>query len=79
MATLNIKGFPDELYDQLKEDAERAHRSVAKQATYLLEQAIQRRRRASLGRLRGLGKELWADIDAVEHVRRERESWGDGE
>lgn len=25
--------------------------------------------------LRGLHKEIWQDLDATEHVRRERESW----
>lgn len=56
MATLNIKGFPDELYDQLREDAEREHRSVTKHATYLLERELQRRR-LSLDRPEGSGQE----------------------
>lgn len=29
----------------------------------------------SILELRGLGKELWKDIDPVEHVRAERDSW----
>lgn len=29
----------------------------------------------SISDLRGLGKELWEDIDADDHVKRERDSW----
>jgi hypothetical protein len=29
--------------------------------------------------LKGLGKEIWAGIDAVEYVRNERDSWDDDE
>lgn len=78
MATLNIKGFPDDLYRELRREAEREHRSIAGHVTYLLEQAVGRRK-ASLEQLRGLGKEVWAGVDAVEHVRSERRGWGDGE
>jgi hypothetical protein len=28
-----------------------------------------------IGRLRGLGKEIWEGIDATEYVRQERVSW----
>lgn len=31
--------------------------------------------RRSLMELRGLGKEIWEDIDVAEYVRQERQSW----
>src|SRR5436309_3042290 len=39
MATLNIKNFPDSLYAQLQERAEREHRSLAQQVVHLLEES----------------------------------------
>ena len=32
--------------------------------------------RHDITELKGLGKEIWKDIDAQEYVNRERESWG---
>jgi plasmid stability protein len=75
MATLNIKGFPDDLYELLQERAEREHRSLAQQVIHLLVEAAGKQKRHSILELRGLGKELWKDIDPVEHVRQERDSW----
>ena len=75
MATLNIKNFPDSLYAQLQERAEREHRSLAQQVVHLLEESSGKPKHHSILELRGLGKELWKDIDPVEHVRAERDSW----
>lgn len=74
MATLNIKGLPDALYKKLKARAKRERRSVAQEVTRLLSEALENSS-TSILELRGLGKELWLDIDAAEHVRRERASW----
>lgn len=44
----------------------------------LADRVAQRRRtsaRHSILELRGLGKEVWEDIDATEYVRRERAAW----
>lgn len=75
MATLNIKNFPDELYERLQVLAEREHRSLAQQVVHLLEESAGKPKLHSILELRGLGKELWKDIDPVEHVRTERDSW----
>lgn len=75
MATLNIKNFPDDLYERLQERAEREHRSLAQQVVHLLEELEGKPKLHSILELRGLGKELWKDIDPVEHVRTERDSW----
>lgn len=74
MATLNIKNFPDELYDRLRERAQRERRSIAQETTHLLERALTEPEPHSILELDGLGRELWQD-DAAEHVRRERRSW----
>jgi hypothetical protein len=42
---------------------------------HLLVEAAGKQKRHSILELRGLGKELWKDIDPVEHVRQERDSW----
>jgi hypothetical protein len=76
MPTLNIKNFPDEIYQRLQKLAEGDHRSVAQQVVHLLEQATKETKTLSILELRGLGKELWEGIDPVEYVRAERDSWG---
>lgn len=75
MATLNIKHFPDPLYQALKAQAESQHRSIAQEVTHLLEQALDQREPLSILELRGLGRELWSGIDAARHVEEERASW----
>ena len=75
MATLNIKHVPDGLYSRLREMAEREHRSISQQVVHLLSHATARPEPRSILELRGLGKECWGDVDAAEHVKREREEW----
>jgi plasmid stability protein len=75
VATLNIKNLPDKLYAQLRARAKSQHRSVAQEVTHLLSQALERSAPLSILSLRGLGKELWHELDGVEHVKRERDSW----
>jgi len=75
LATLNIKNLPDALYRKLQARARRDRRSVAQEVTHLLSQALETARPLSILELRGLGKELWQDVDPAAHVRRERASW----
>jgi plasmid stability protein len=75
MATLNIKNLPDALYEKLRERARRQHRSVAREVTHLLEEALKEPEELSILELEGLGKELWEGIDAAEYVEAERASW----
>lgn len=77
MATLNIKNFPEDLYQKIRRQAAREHRSLAQQVIHLLSQGIspRRRRKHSILELQGLGKEIWKGIDATEHIDRERNSW----
>lgn len=75
MATLNIKNFPDPLYERLKNRAQREYRSVAQEVTHLLSKAIDAERAASVLELEGLGAEAWRAQSAAEHVALERDSW----
>jgi hypothetical protein len=75
MATLNIKSFPDPLYEALQRQAEQEHRSVAQEVIHLLENVTKQPPQHSILELRGLGKALWENTDAVAHVRAERDSW----
>ena len=75
MATLNVKGLPDSLYDKLKLRAKQERRSVARDVTVLLEAALAVPAQHSILELRGLGKGLWQGIDAAAHVETERAAW----
>ena len=75
MATLNIKSFPDSLYDQLRERARANHRSIAQEVTHILTEVLEEPEPVSLLELQGLGKEIWAETDAADHVAKERDSW----
>jgi hypothetical protein len=58
-----------------------SHLSQEEKADLLVELASQLRddsrkgKKRSIKELRGLGKEIWAGIDAQEYVNRERASW----
>jgi len=75
MATLNIKNFPESLYEQLQKQAEEEHRSIAQQVIHLVSKAVGRPKSRSILELRGLGKEIWEGIDPAEYVRQERDAW----
>jgi len=75
MATLNVMNLPDGLYRKLKARAKRERRPVAQEVTVLLTQALESNATHSILELRGLGKELWRDIDASSYVENERATW----
>jgi plasmid stability protein len=75
MATLNIKNFPEPLYEKLQERAQREHRSVTQEVIHILDQALVEEKTLSIMGLEGLGKELWEGIDAAQYIREERDSW----
>lgn len=75
MATLNVKAFPDDLYERLREQAERQHRSIAQEVIHLLEAAVERHEPLSILDLRGLGKEAWQGVEPARFVAEERDSW----
>lgn len=75
MATLNIKNLPDPLYKKLRARARRERRSVAKEVIHILSQATEEPAPLSVLALKGLGKEVWRDVDAGRYVEQERRSW----
>ena len=75
MATLNIKNFPDSVYQKLRQRAEREHRSVSGEVVHLLSTAVEPPELGSILDLRGLGKEIWDGVEATSHVDKERRSW----
>ena len=75
MATLNIKNLPDGLYRRLKARAKKQNRSVSQEVTRILSAAVDEQEELSILGLQGLGKELWAGIDAGKYVNEERDSW----
>ncbi len=77
MATLNIKGFPEELYSILVKEAENDRRSLTGEVIYLLEKALaeSKKKHISILQLKGLGKHLWTDIHTTEHIAKERDAW----
>lgn len=75
MAVLNVKNVPDSLYRKIKAKAKRERRSVAQEVLRLLSSALESPKRLSILELKGLGKELWNEIDPADHIERERASW----
>jgi hypothetical protein len=75
MATLNLKNFPDPLYELLQDRARQERRSLAQEVIHLLEQAVGPPVPRSILELRGLGKDSWKGVDPVAYVRAERDSW----
>jgi plasmid stability protein len=75
MATLNVKNFPPDLYEWLKEKAAAERRSVARQIVHIVEKAVEAEEPLSILKLRGLGKEAWRGVDAADYVAEERGSW----
>jgi plasmid stability protein len=75
VATLNIKNLPDPLYRKLRKRARARHRSLAREVTHILSEAVEGAEPVSLLELRGLGRELWRGADAARHVEKERRSW----
>ncbi len=75
MATLNIKKMPESLHRRLKRRAVREHRSVSQEVVHILTQALEQPKSLCLLDLKGLGKGVWKDVDAGEHVEQERRSW----
>lgn len=75
VATLNIKNLPDPLYRKLKARARKRRRSMTQEVTEILTHALSEPEPLSILELRGLGKELWAGIDAAAYVNAERDSW----
>jgi plasmid stability protein len=75
VATLNVKNLPDGLYRKLQTRARRQRRSVAQEVIHLLNEALTTPKPVSILALKGLGKELWRDVDAAAHVKRERNAW----
>jgi hypothetical protein len=75
--TLNLKGFPEDLYESLVGLAKEEHRSLTQGVIYLLRKAMEERlkKKPSIMDLQGLGKELWSDIKAEDHISMERDSW----
>jgi plasmid stability protein len=75
MATLNVKNLPDALYRKLQKRARERRRSVAKEVTLILEEAVALREPLSILELRGLGKDTWREVGAAAHVEAERRTW----
>ena len=66
---------PDALFDALEADARREQRSLAAHVVLLVEGMVRAPQRHSILALRGLGEETWRDIDAVDNICAERDSW----
>jgi plasmid stability protein len=75
LATLNVKNVPEKLYTRLKTRARAQRRSVAQEVIQILSEALESSEPLSVLELRGLGKEIWQDIDPASHVAEERRSW----
>lgn len=75
MSILNIKNFPDDLYERLRERAKHDRRSISQEVIQLLAEAMESTQPRSILELRGLGKSIWSDVEATRHVAQERNRW----
>jgi len=75
MATLNVKNLPEGLHRKLKRRAKEERRSIAGHVRWLIEQDSARPKRYTVDDLKGLGAEIWKDVDVEEYIRKERDSW----
>lgn len=75
MATLNVKDFPDTLYQKLKRQSRREGRSVASEVQVLLAEALIRSRKYTVNDFRGVGAEIWRGVDVQKYLDGERERW----
>jgi hypothetical protein len=75
VAILNIKGFPDTLYEAIRQRARRERRSLSQEVIHLLRRVMEAEEPLSLLDLKGLGRDRWGAVDPAEHVERERSSW----
>ena len=75
MATLNIKKFPNDLYEHLRMIADQEQRSISQEVIHLLRQAVKNKEKRSILELRGLGKELWKNVDTADYIDHERQTW----
>lgn len=75
MATLNLKNVPEPLYRKLRSRARRERRSITQEVLTILAAELEAGERRSLLELRGLGREVWAGVDAAAHVEAERRTW----
>jgi plasmid stability protein len=75
MATLNIKNLPDRLYRKIQARANREHRSIAQEVIHILSAATENANPLSILDLQGLGKEVWKNVNAGKHVKKERREW----
>jgi plasmid stability protein len=75
MATLDVKNLPDKIYRRRQRRAKLHHRSLAREVTKILRDALEEPESLSSLALRGLGKKEWEGIDLARHVDTERRSW----
>ena len=75
MSILNIKNFPDALYERLRERAKEDRRSISQEVIQLLTEALDSDRPRSILELRGLGRSVWTGVEATRHLARERDDW----
>ena len=74
MPTLQIRDLPEDIYERLAEQARREHRSLAQQATALLERGLgdpgraRVRRKALLERIAGSERSLPGGIPTPEEL-----------
>ena len=75
MATLNIKNFPDPLYQMLQEQAQREHRSMAQELDSHSGAHLRTVQAPFHHGARGAREGFWEGIDPAAYIREERDSW----
>ena len=75
MATITINNLPEDIYHFLKQNAEKNKRDIQEEIILLLKKIVNEKKNYQITQLRGLGKEIWKNIDVEDFIKKEREKW----
>jgi hypothetical protein len=65
----------NEILNQVERLTPDEQRQLIRDIEAMLHGQLKPKHRHSIMELKGLGKEIWKDIDVAEYIRQEREAW----
>jgi hypothetical protein len=65
----------NEILNQVERLTPDEQRQLMKDIEAMLQRQVESKPRHNIMELKGLGKEIWKDIDVAEYIRQEREAW----
>ena len=76
MSSILINNLPPELYEFLKKEANKNSTEISELVINLLKKYFQKQiKKRKLSELKGLGKDIWKNIDIEKFIENERNLW----